>query len=127
MSTNPNTSNHSSVSDEQLESELLLRTHIRRSIESHDDPIFTIDVMRAVMQQNRKPSLLRRLWNRTPLLGVVIGCFTLGFLAGHVSASTTNLVGMLQAIPWSSLANSTMAWLALGAAALGVGVWQMER
>jgi hypothetical protein len=127
MSTHPNTSNQSTVSDEQLESALLLRTHIRRSVETHDDPIFTIDVMRAVMQERRNPSLLRRLWKRTPMIGIVIGCFTLGFLSGHVSASTTNVIGMLQSIPWSSLANSTLAWLTLGAAVLGVGVWQMER
>lgn len=127
MSNHPNTSNQPAVSDEQLESELLLRTHIRRSVETHDDPIFTIDVMRAVMQERHKPSLLSRLWKRTPMIGIVIGCFTLGFLSGHVSASTTNLLGLFQSIPWSSLADSTLAWLALSAAGLGVGVWQMER
>lgn len=113
--------------DEILDSELRLRSHIRRSISEHDDPILTIDVMRAVMQQNAKPSLLRRLWRRTPMIGIIVGCFTLGFLSGHVAASATNLLDLINSISWSALANSTLAWVAAGALIFGVGVWQMER
>ena len=113
--------------DEILDSELMLRSHIRRSVSEHDDPILTIDVMRAVMQQSAKPSLLRRLWRRTPMIGIIVGCFTLGFLSGHVAASATNLLDLLYAISWSALANSTLAWVATGALIFGVGVWQMER
>ncbi len=110
-----------------LSSELSLRQHIRRSSHEHDDPILTIDVMRAVMQQNRRPSLLRRLWRRTPIIGIIIGCFTLGFLSGHVAASATNILDLINSISWSALANSTLAWVAAGALIFGVGVWQMER
>lgn len=110
-----------------LSSELSLRQHIRRSSHEHDDPILTIDVMRAVMQQNRRPSLLRRLWRRTPMIGIIIGCFTLGFLSGHVAASATNILDLINSISWSALANSTLAWVAAGALIFGVGVWQMER
>ncbi|MFM8771664.1 MAG: hypothetical protein ACKOE4_06550 [Candidatus Kapaibacterium sp.] len=113
--------------DEILDSELRLRSHIRRSVSEHDDPILTIDVMRAVMQQNAKPSLLRRLWRRTPMIGIIVGCFTLGFLSGHVAASATNLLDLINSISWSALANSTLAWVAAGALIFGVGVWQMER
>ncbi|MEY3386795.1 MAG: hypothetical protein RIR53_1606 [Bacteroidota bacterium] len=127
MSTHPNTPLNSDRQDEFVESEILLRSHIRRSVESHDDPIFTIDVMRAVMQENRKPSFLRRLWKRTPMIGLVIGLFSIGFISGHVAATDTNYIEILQSIPWSSLANSSLAWVAAGAAIFGVGVWQMER
>lgn len=113
--------------EEILSSELSLRQHIRRSSHEHDDPILTIDVMRAVMQQNRRPSLLRRLWRRTPMIGIIIGCFTLGFLSGHVAASATNILDLINSISWSALANSTLAWVAAGALIFGVGVWQMER
>jgi len=110
-----------------LSSELSLRQHIRRSAPEHDDPILTIDVMRAVMQQHRRPSPLRRLWRRTPMIGVVVACFTLGFLSGHVAASATSIVSLINSISWSALANSTLAWVAAGAAIFGLGVWQMER
>jgi hypothetical protein len=113
--------------DEILDSELMLRSHIRRIVSEHDDPILTIDVMRAVMQQSAKPSLLRRLWRRTPMIGIIVGCFTLGFLSGHVAASATNLLDLFHSISWTSLSNSTLAWVAAGALIFGVGVWQMER
>jgi hypothetical protein len=127
MSTHPTTPLNSDRQDEFVESEILLRSHIRRSVESHDDPIFTIDVMRVVMQQNRKPSLFRRLWKRTPMIGLVVGLFTLGFISGNVAASETNYLELLQSIPWSTLANSSLTWVAAGAAIFGIGVWQMER
>jgi hypothetical protein len=116
------------LSEEDIHhSEIKLRSHIRRSVSGHDDPILTIDVMRAVMQERRKPSLLRRLWRRTPMIGIVVACFTLGFLSGHVAASATNLLDLFHPISWTSLANSTLAWVAAGALIFGVGVWQMEK
>ncbi|MBU3699595.1 MAG: hypothetical protein FGM33_06220 [Candidatus Kapabacteria bacterium] len=127
MNTPLNNRQNSNPPDEFFESEILLRDHIRRSVETHDDPIFTIDVMRAVMQESRKPSLLKRLWSRTPMIGLVVGLFTLGFISGNVAASQTNYLELLQSIPWSSLANSTLTWVAAGAAIFGLGVWQMER
>ncbi|MBU3680138.1 MAG: hypothetical protein FGM32_11130 [Candidatus Kapabacteria bacterium] len=113
--------------DEIIDSELMLQSHIRRCVSEHDDPILTIDVMRAVMQHSAKPSLLRRLWRRTPMIGIIAGCFTLGFLSGHVAASATNLLDLLHSISWSTLANSTLAWVAAGTLIFGLGVWQMER
>lgn len=113
--------------DDILASELQLRSYIRRSAAEHDDPLLTVDIMRAVMQERKRPSLLQNLSKATPALGIIVLVFTIGFLSGYVSAAIPNVSTTISSIPWASLTHSSLLWVALGAAIFGVGIWQMER
>lgn len=114
------------VAEQFLMSDALLRDHLRSAELKPIDPMFTVEIMSRITTAAPAPSRLTRLFTVTPVIGVVVFVFTIGFLFGFVAGGLPSFDDMVSWMTVDTFTSPHFVWSVVGVSILGFGIYQME-
>jgi hypothetical protein len=114
------------AAEQFLMSDALLRDHLRSAEHTPIDPLFTVEIMGRIAQEVPAPSRLTKLFTVTPVIGVIVFVFTIGFLFGFVAGGLPTWEDVASWMTIETLSSPYVLWSIVGISALGLGVYQME-
>ena len=114
------------AAEQFLISDTLLRDHLRSAEQTAIDPIFTVEIMDRIVASAPAPSRLIKFFALTPVIGVVVFIFTVGFLSGYIAGGLPTMNDVASWMSVETMSSPYVIWSIVALSLLGVGIYQME-